>query len=165
MLIKTKHFGEIEVDQEKILVFEEGLPGFENVKKFVLLDTDDPESPFKWLQSIDNPELAFAIVNPFMICRSYDFEIDDNAVEALGIRKAEDVVVYSIVVVPEDISKMTMNLKAPLIINARNNKGMQIVLDTDKYGVRHYILEELQRQEVAVNACPEQKEGTVHNNK
>ncbi len=165
MLIKTRNFGEIDVDREKILFFEEGIPGFENVKQFILLDTDDAESPFKWLQSVDSPELAFAVVNPFMILRSYDFEIDDNTVEALEIEKPEDVLVYSIVVVPEDVSKMTMNLKAPVLINSRNRKGMQVVLDTDKYGVRHYILEELQRQEVAVNACSEQKEGRVYNNK
>ena len=73
--------------------------------------------------------------------------------------------VLSIVVVPEDINKMTMNLKAPIIINTKNNRGMQVVLDTDKYGVRHYVLEELRRQEVIDNVGTDKKEGTSNSNK
>jgi len=90
--------------------------------------------------------------------KDYDFEIPDEAVESLGIESILDVMVLSIVVVPEDISKMTMNLKAPVIINTKNNKGMQVVLDTDRYSVRHYIIEELRRQEVNVGAGSDEKE-------
>ena len=148
MFIETTHFGKIEIGEADILNFEEGIIGFEDVKKFGLIDSEDTESPFKWIQAIDKPELAFALVDPFKIKRDYDFDLKDEDVESLGVKDASEVMVFSIVVVPEDIKKMSMNLKAPLIINRTNNKAAQIILDTDKYTVRHFILDELQKQEV-----------------
>ena len=146
MKLNTKHFGEIDIDEEGILEFEEGIPGFESAKKYVLLGTEDEESPFRWLQSVDKPELAFAVIDPFAIKDDYNVEISGEIINKLGIEKAEEMLVYSIVVVPEDMTKMSMNLKAPVIINTSNKKGAQVVLDTDTYAVRHYILDELNRQ-------------------
>lgn len=148
MFIETTHFGQIEINEADILNFEEGIIGFEDVKKFGIIDSEDPESPFKWIQAVDKPELAFALVDPFKIKKDYDFDLTDEEVEYLGVNDASEVMVFSIVVVPEDIKKITMNLKAPLIINKSNNKAAQIILDTDKYTVRHLILDELQKQEV-----------------
>ncbi|WP_313563566.1 flagellar assembly protein FliW [Ruminiclostridium cellobioparum] len=148
MFIETTHFGKIEIDQADILNFEEGIIGFEDVKQFGIIDSEDPESPFKWIQAIDKPELAFALVDPFKIKKDYDFDLKDEAVEYLGVKDASELMVFSIVVVPEDIKKISMNLKAPLIINRTNNKAAQIILDTDEYTVRHFILDELQKQEV-----------------
>ena len=148
MIIETTHFGKIEVSEADILFFEEGIIGFEDVKKFGVISSEDTESPFKWIQAVDKPELAFALVDPFKIKKDYDFELKDEYVEALGIKDASEVIVYSIVVVPEDMKKISMNLKAPLIINKTNNNGAQIILETDKYTVRHFILDELQKQEV-----------------
>lgn len=145
MLLETKHFGKIEFIEEKVLEFDSGLPGFKNVKKYILIDSPDEQSIFKWLQSVDDPQLAFAVVNPFLINTDYDIEVSDEDALALGLEKLEDIAVYSILVVPDDLNKVSMNLKAPLIINVCNNKGAQIVLDTNKYTVRHYILDELRR--------------------
>lgn len=161
MRLDTRHFGTIEIDEKGIINFNEGLPGFEHVKQFVLLGGDE-QSPFKWLQSVDEPELAFVVVDPFCIRKDYDITLEDAVLEKLGIKGPEDVLVYSIVVVPEDTSRMSMNLKAPVVINVKNNKGMQVILDTDEYSVRHYILEELQRQEVGGYACSDEKKGAVH---
>lgn len=165
MLLQTKHFGEVEIDETKILTFEEGIPSFEKVKKYILLISGEGESPFKWLQSIDDANLAFAVANPFLIKADYDVELSDEIVNALNIEKDEDVEIYSILVVPSDISKMSMNLKAPIVINVKHKKGRQVVLDTDKYGVRHYVLDELRRQEVKQNAGSNKEEGTIHSNK
>lgn len=165
MQLETKHFGKIDVDEKEIVDFPEGIPGFEGSKKFIVLSGDDPDSPFKWLQGVDAPQLAFAIVDPFFVKKDYDFNINEEIVRKLEIEKAEDVAVYAIVVVPEDISQMTMNLKAPVLVNARNHKGTQIVLDTDRYSMRHYILEELRKQEVAANACTDKEEGPDHHHK
>lgn len=148
MFIETTHFGQIEINEADILNFEEGIIGFEDVKKFGIIDSEDPESPFKWIQAVDKPELAFALVDPFKIKKNYDFDLTDEEVEYLGVKDASEVMVFSIVVVPEDIKQISMNLKAPLIINKSNNKAAQIILDTDKYTVRHLILDELQKQEV-----------------
>ncbi len=165
MLLETKHLGEIEYIEENVLDFDAGLPGFENVKKYILVDSPDEQSIFKWLQSVDQPQLAFAIVNPFLVKTDYDFEISDEDIRTLGIEKEEEVVVYSILVVPDDLKRVSMNLKAPIIINARNKMGAQIVLDTDKYNVRHYILDELRRREVAGNAGIDEEKGPDHHSK
>jgi flagellar assembly factor FliW len=148
MLIETKHFGTIEIQEENIFYFEMGILGFEEIHKYGLIPNDDAESPFCWIQAIENPQLAFALANPFAIKNDYDFELNDEVVKGLGIENPSQVSVYSIVVVPEDKSKISMNLKAPIIINTNNNKAAQVVLDTDKYSVRHFILDELQKQEV-----------------
>ncbi len=165
MLLKTRHFGDITIDKDNIITFNDGIPSFENVKKYVVLDNPNNESPFKWLQSVDEPDLAFAIINPFLIKADYDIDLDDDAINALDIEKEEEVLIYSIVVVPEDVSRISMNLKAPVVINSRSKKAMQVVLDTDKYSVRHYILEELRKQRRAENACTDKKEGSVHSNR
>lgn len=165
MLLKTKHFGEIEINEKNVLNFDNGLPGFEPCKKYILLENEDVVSPFRWLQCVDRPEIAFAIANPFLIVKDYDFELNDESVKKLEIEKSEDVAVYVIVVVPEDFKKMSMNLKAPLIINSKNKKGAQIILDTDKYTVRHYILDELRRQEVSADARADEEKGSGHCNK
>lgn len=164
MDLETRHFGKIEVDEKGIVNFPEGLPGFEDAKKFILLGGGD-DSPFRWLQSVDRPELAFVVVNPFSIKKDYDIDIPDNVLERLEIENTEDMQLYSIVVVPEDVSKMSMNLKAPVIINVKNKKGAQVVLDTDVYGVRHYILDELRKQEDLENACVDTEKGSIHCNK
>ncbi|MDP4093185.1 MAG: flagellar assembly protein FliW [Bacillota bacterium] len=165
MLLKTKHFGEMEVDEKGIINFGEGLPGFQNMHRFILLNTGKEDSPFRWLQSVDESDLAFATVDPFAIRKDYNFELNEPLVSTLGIETEDDILILSIVVVPKDISKMTMNLKAPVVINTKNKKGVQVILDTNEYGVRHYILEELRRQEVDGNVGSHKEEGSVDSNK
>lgn len=165
MLLNTRHFGEIEILEDRHITFANGLPGFDDVHRFVLLESNDAESPFKWLQSIDQPQLAFAIVNPFMLKPDYDFEISDEVQKELSIEKEEDLSIFVIIIVPEDITKISMNLKAPLVINVKNRKGMQIILDTDKYNVRHYILDEISKQGVSQDACADKEKGSVTDNK
>ncbi len=165
MLLQTKHFGEIEIDEKSIIEFDSGLPGFEELKEYTLIGSEDETSPFRWLQCVKEPQVAFAVANPFLIVRDYDFELGDDAARRLEIENGEDAVVYVILVVPEDYQKISMNLKAPLIINSRNKKGAQIILDTDKYTVRHYILDELRRQEVSADAGSDEEKGSDNSNK
>ncbi|NLP13365.1 MAG: flagellar assembly protein FliW [Clostridium sp.] len=158
MLLKTKHFDEIEIEEDKIINFKDGIPGFEEVKKYIVLYDGDEASPFRWLQAVDDGQLAFAVADPFMIVNDYDIEIPQEAVDVLEIQSPEHVMILSILVVPEDLSKISMNLKAPVIINTKNKRGMQVVLDTDRYSVRHYIVEELRRREVNISAGSHKKE-------
>lgn len=148
MIIETKHFGEIEIGEENILYFEEGILGFEDIHNFGIVNNEDSESPFCWIQAIEKPQLAFALVDPFAIKKDYDFELSDENAKMLGIEDPSQVTVFSIVVVPDDIKKISMNLKAPIIINKSNKKAAQIILNSDKYTVRHFILDELQKQGV-----------------
>lgn len=148
MVINTRHFGEIDIAEEQVLDFKEGIIGYEASHRFAVINSEDPESPFKWIQSIDNTELAFALIDPFTVRKDYDFELKEEYVSLLEIEAPSQVAVYAIVVVPEDIKRISMNLKAPLVINRDKSLAAQVILDTDKYSVRHYILDELQKSEV-----------------
>jgi len=144
MKINTRHFGEIEIEDEKIVDFPEGIPGFEHVRKFVLLSNIDEDSPFRWLQCVDDPSLAFAVIDPRTIKPDYTVDVDDSEIEILNIENCDDVVILSIVVVPEDITRMTANLKAPIIINSANMTGKQVIMDKCDYPVRYFIFEALE---------------------
>ncbi|MBU5436675.1 flagellar assembly protein FliW [Tissierella sp. MSJ-40] len=139
MKINTKYFGEIEVVEEKIIEFQEGIPGFEEEKKFVIINNPDSENPFDWLQAINDPNLSFAIVNPFIVFDDYDVRIPDSAIDKLKLENEKDIVIYTIVVVPEDVNKMTTNLLGPIVINSKERLGKQIILDDERYTTRHYI--------------------------
>lgn len=146
MLLNTKHFGQIEIDEKGIIDFPEGLPGFEDVKKFVLLSNTGDNYMFQWLQSVDKPDLAFVVIDPKYIREDYEVEVPDEEVEELKLDEDSDTTILSIVVVPEDISQMTANLKAPIIINNTNKKGKQVVLDCKDYNIKHYIMQELNQR-------------------
>jgi flagellar assembly factor FliW len=165
MILQTRYFGEIEVREDEILNFQNGLPGFDEVKRYILINNEEEGSPFKWLQGVEGMKPAFVIIDPFAVKKDYEINLSDEVLRELDIKDAGEVAVYCIVVVPDDISKMTMNLQAPLIINMAKKSGKQLILDTDRYGVRHYILEELQGREESGNARTDKEKGSVHNNK
>lgn len=165
MILETKYFGEIDVSEEQVLEFCNGIPGFEDVRKYILIDNEEEGSPFKWLQGIEGSKPAFVLVDPFAVKRDYEIDLGDDVLKQLDIKEAGEVAVFCIVVVPQDIKKMTMNLQAPLIINMAKKVGRQLILDTDRYGVRHYIMEELQGREDNTDACADKEKGSIHNNK
>lgn len=142
MIIQTKHFGDVEIAEEDVLVFEYGIPGFDELTKFVILGKTDVESPFFWLQSLEDSGVAFVISDPFNYVSDYEAEIDTTMAKFLGIEDENDAIIYNIVTVPEDISKTSINLKAPLIINTKNNKGCQVILENEKYKFKHIIMED-----------------------
>lgn len=129
MRLITKHLGEIEYAPEAVIHFEDGIPGFEEIKEFILILSDQPELPFHYLQSITNPDISFVITSPFLFVENYDFNLPDTVVEKLGIKSPEELYVYSIVSIPKKVEFATINLTAPIIINTTNNKGMQVVLE------------------------------------
>lgn len=139
MKIKTMNFGEIKIEKDKIIQFQEGLPGFENEKGFIIILNEDKENPFHWLQSIKSPELSFVILNPFEIFKDYDLLLPETAINKLKIENKEDIVLYTIVVIPEDMEKMTTNLLGPIVINSKEKLGKQVILEEDKYSTKHLI--------------------------
>ncbi|CCQ94656.1 Flagellar assembly factor FliW [[Clostridium] ultunense Esp] len=142
MILNTKHFGEIEVEKDKIIHFPEGILGFEEEKQFLIINNEDEENPFHWLQSVANPDLAFVIINPFFVYPNYDIVIPKSAQEKLKIEEEKDVAIYSIVVVPEDMEKMTANLLGPIVININKKLGKQVILDDERYTTKHYIFKQ-----------------------
>jgi len=144
-VVRSRVFGELEVSEENIIFFEEGIPAFENLKKFVIVKED--QSPFYWLQSVEDKDIAFVIINPFEIKPDYEFDLPDEIVNKLEITSAEDVAVFCIVVIPEDVKQTRVNLKAPVIINVNKRKGMQYLLDDERYPLRYYLFENLNSDE------------------
>ncbi|WPX07817.1 flagellar assembly protein FliW [Anaerocellum danielii] len=140
-VVKSRVFGELEVSEENIIFFEEGIPAFENLKKFVIIKED--EGPFYWLQSVEDKDIAFVLINPFEIKPDYEFDIPDDVVKKLEIDSSQDVAVFCIVVIPEDVKQTRVNLKAPVIINVNKRKGMQYLLDDERYPIRYYLFENL----------------------
>lgn len=145
MKINTKLFGGIEIKDDDIINFPDGILGFEEYKRFIIINDPDEEVPFKTLQCIDETNIGFIIINPFLFNKDYDFTLSQSVLQKLKIETEKDVLVYSIVVIPEDISRMTANLSGPIIINTKTRLGKQIILDDKKYKTKHYILEELKK--------------------
>ena len=117
MLIKTRYFGEIDVDEAKILTFDDGLIGFENLKKFTLIYNNETEasSNVTWLQSLDEPLVAFPVINPFYVMTDYNPIVEDEVLIPLGELKEDSTAIFLTLTVPSDITKMTTNLKNYLI--------------------------------------------------
>jgi flagellar assembly factor FliW len=140
MKIQTKYHGEIEISDKEILTFINGIPGFLDEEKFIILPLQEDET-FLILQSIVTGGLAFVLVNPFTYFPEYDFSLEESIVELLNIASPEDLVVYSILTIGEPFENTTANLQAPIIINSKNNQAKQVVLNNESYTTRHKILE------------------------
>ncbi|MGG3799020.1 flagellar assembly protein FliW [Metabacillus fastidiosus] len=138
MKIQTKYHGNIEIKQEDTILFADGIPGFEEEKQYVILDFLEDDT-YKILQSINTPEKAFVITNPFLPFKQYEFELTNESKKILNIEKSEDVLTYVILTINDPISESTANLQAPLIINLKNNKAKQIVLNDSTYTTKHYL--------------------------
>lgn len=133
MKITTNYFGELEVDENEMLHFEKGMLGFEELKKYVLIK--DNEIFIEWLQSIEETT-SFAVMDPFIADDTYSFEIPDKVLNELNITTKEEVMIRTVVIIPEDITKIRTNLQSPIIINIKEKKAMQIILD-DAYPMRY----------------------------
>ncbi|MFC1809773.1 flagellar assembly protein FliW, partial [Candidatus Omnitrophota bacterium] len=121
MKIKTSRFGEIEVDQEKVIHFPEGIIGFQDIKNYLLIGKK--ERMVMWLQAIDNPEIAFIVVNPFLFEPSYNPKLSRQDLEFLKVTDVAGINILSIVVVPKNPQEMTANLLGPLVINTQEKMG------------------------------------------
>jgi len=139
MQLETAHFGVIDVDEADIIYFPEGIPGFENSKRYKLIRHDEGDSVFFWLQSVDMPELCFVVTDPFMVYDGYGVDIDDEDVKLLEITDANKVLTLTIVVIPENLDEIRVNLKAPIIINTEKKLGKQIIQQNENLPIRYYL--------------------------
>lgn len=141
MEIMTKSLGKIDVSEDRLLTIPEGLYGFENYTEFALVDSE--YEPFLWLQSRQDPNLAFLIVDPFLICSEYETDIDDDTLAKIGISRPEDIIIMTIVTVPHDGSAITANFQGPLVINKQNHKCLQAILSDNRWSTKVNIVEAL----------------------
>lgn len=139
MIIQTKFLGEVEIQESEILTFEHGLPGFPDYTKYILLGLD-ADLPLALLQSIDAAEMGFVVAYPYAFNKEYAFDISEEDKKQLQIHNADDVITYAIVTLKESFPESTMNLLAPVIVNAKTKQGKQIVLqDSANYPLRYPI--------------------------
>ncbi len=141
MRVKTKAYGEIDTDERQHVLFPGGLLGFEKFKDYVLLDA--PQKPFFYLQSVDVPDLAFILIDPFLFRPDYSLDVNDESLGEIGVSRPEDALVFAIVTVPGEGGNATANLMGPLIVNKANRLGMQAVLADPRWRVKHDIMAEL----------------------
>ncbi len=143
MKIKTKNFKDIEVLEENIITFKNGIPGFSALKKFILIE-DENNKIFTWLQSIEDGDISIALLDMKNIMTEYDPKIKKEMIEELGEIK-NNLLVYNVVVIPENIKDIRVNLVAPIVINLSTNKGVQVIVENKEYKVKHYIYELLKK--------------------
>ncbi|MCP4713295.1 MAG: flagellar assembly protein FliW [Planctomycetes bacterium] len=138
MKVMSTRFGHIEVDQERLLKFPKGLLGFPENQEYALLQTND-EGNFFWLQSVDQPEVAFVVCDPLLCVPDYQVPIKPEDHELLKLESLEHV--QTLVIVNKIDRNLTVNLQGPLVINALNRRGRQVVLSEKKFSTRHPMMD------------------------
>lgn len=151
MKVNTKVFGEVDIEESKVLHFPQGIVGFPELTEFALIHDSEKEGvcAVRWLQSMQEPAFAMPVMDPLVVKPDYNPEVEDELLKPLGALNPEEILVLVTLTVPSDITKMTVNLQAPIIINAEEKKACQIIVDTDKYSVRfpiYSIINELKKE-------------------
>jgi flagellar assembly factor FliW len=145
MRLRTKHFGEIDYDSSLCINFDEGLPGFPQHHKFIILLENQREDTFCWLQSVEDGDLAFALINIYNVMPDYNPIVKSEEVASLGELDENNLLIYNVVVIPDDIRQMRANLRAPIVINPTTKKGKQVILDNETYEMKYHLYNHMQR--------------------
>lgn len=147
MVAETRLFGTVDIDDDKIIDFPMGLIGFENLKKFAIIYDSEREvrSKISWLQSMEEPALALPIIHPFEIYEDYSPIVEDELMKNIGDPADADILIFTTLSIPSDLTKMTANLKAPIIINAEGKKAMQVIVENEDYQVKFNAYEAIQK--------------------
>lgn len=146
MKANTKVFGEIEIEDSKIITFEGGIIGFPHMTKFVLLHDEEKgtDAGIRWLQSLEEPGFAMPVMDPLEVMTDYAPEVDDELLKCLGSINSNNMLVLVTVSVPSDIKQMSVNLQGPMVINVEECKACQVIVECDKYSVKYPIYDILQ---------------------
>ncbi len=142
MKVKTTRFGELEVNPNDIVTFSEGLLGFENLKKYFVVDPGD-STLILWLQSTEDEKVAFPIIEPKIFKPDYIAKLLPADLNGLDLESLQSAKLYSILTIPANVTEMSANLKAPIVINSTKKVGKQIVLQDSKLSVKHEMYKEL----------------------
>ncbi len=141
MEIKTKTMGLVQIEKEQVIELVNGFYGFEKFHQFALLDSE--KEPFLWVQSLEDENLAFIVIDPFLFRPDYELDIDDELLKPIEAESPTDILVFALVTIPPTGVPITANLQGPLIINKKNKKGMQAIMSDGKWNTKHDILAEL----------------------
>lgn len=146
MKVNTRLFGEIEVEQDKIICFQNGIIGFPDCKQFTLIfdeEEDGARKSISWLQSLDEPSFALPVIDPLVVKGDYNPQVEHELMKGLGSLTEENTYVLVTVTVPADIKKLSVNLRAPIVINVEELNAEQLIVD-DGYPVKYMIYDILQ---------------------
>ena len=150
MKLNTRIFGEVEIEDSKIIEFPNGIIGFPDLKRFTLMfDEEKGSGSIKWLQSIEEPEFALPVLDPLVVCPDYKPMVDKEEVTKIGDLAEDDLLILVTVTVPHDLSKMTVNLMGPIIINSKDMKASQTIVENEDYPVKFPIYDILQKNKEA----------------
>ncbi len=141
MQIDSKPYGPLAIDERQVITFPVGIFGFEQLRTYALLDA--VQTGFYWLQSLEDPELAFIMLNPYDLRPDYVLEVPDEDLESIGYEEDEDILVFAIVTIPDDETKISANLQGPIIINRVAQLGRQSISLDSRWRTKHLILDEL----------------------
>lgn len=141
MIFNSKVHGPIEYEGKDILTFNKGILGFEDLRKFILIDLEEYE-PFKLFHSLEDDELGLIVTSPYDFFEEYKVKLGDDVVEHLGIKKPEDAIIVTTITLNSDPKKITTNLQGPIVVNTLNNLGEQIIIDNCKYRVKEPLMKE-----------------------
>ena len=144
MKVNTTRFGELEVEKKDIITFKEGLLGFEKLTKFFIVDPGD-QTLILWFQSIDDSATAFPIIEPKIFLPNYSVRLLPAELASLDLEGLSDASIYTILTIPEVVTDMSANLKAPIIINNKTKSARQIVLQDSKLEVKHKMYLDLKK--------------------
>lgn len=147
MVADTKFFGKIDIEDDKIIEFPMGIIGFEDLKKFALIYDSEREerSKISWLQSMEEPLMALPVINPIDISETYNPIIEDELTKLIGDPADEDILILVTMSIPSDMTKVTANLKAPIIINTVNCKAMQVIAENPEYKIKYNVYDAIER--------------------
>lgn len=137
MKLQTKYFGEIDYEPSEALSFPVGLPGFQGENSFVLLPFAGSQNNMLCLQSVNTPDLAFVLLDPFSLDPEYTPELQPDELKTMGVEDAHDLYFYVLCAVHNPVANSTVNLRCPVVINPNTLEARQIIMDTQKYEMRH----------------------------
>jgi len=146
MRVETRIFGTIEIADDKIIRFPAGIVGFPDLTEFALVhDEEKGPSAIRWMQSLQETNFAMPVIDPLAVVPDYNPLVDEELLKGIGEISEDNLLVLVTITVPKDLTKMTVNLQAPFVINADECKACQVIVDTEKYPVRFPIYDALQK--------------------
>ena len=144
MKVDTRVFGEIDIEDEKSIFFEQGIIGFPNLQNFALIYNSEKEKKgaISWLQSLDEPTFALPVMDPLTMCPDYNPRVEDELLKPLGELTEDNLFVLVTVTVPQNIEEIAINLKAPIVINSVTRRAGQVIVEDD-YPVKYKIYDKI----------------------
>ena len=151
MIIETGRFGQLAVGSEGTIIIPQGILGFPEYTRFCLVDPAD-DTLILWLQSLDNPQVVFPVLEPKVFRLDYTAKLSALELRELKLENINQSAVLSILTIPEDVAQMSANLKAPLVVNLKEQLAKQVVLQENEYSVKHLMFKELRTHLLTIRA-------------